>query len=100
VRSRLARVWWTYSFLLSWVGGGIALLAMMLLRTARRPYELALAALGYGAGGFLGVGFGLGRPASVALAALSGAVLGGALGYGLGRLRRPDPSSIMELRQP
>jgi VIT1/CCC1 family predicted Fe2+/Mn2+ transporter len=89
------RVWLTYSFLLGWVGGGITLLAMLVMRTALRPYALALGLLGYAFTGFVCTG--LGREPR-ALFALAGGALAAALGYGIGRLQ-PAPRDLpLDLR--
>jgi hypothetical protein len=88
----------TYSFLLSWVGGGLVLLAVLALGTAHRPYALALAALGYGATGFLCTGFGLAPRLMVLLAALGGGIVGAAIGYGLTRLFRPHLGLPLDVR--
>lgn len=82
-------MWLTYSFLLAWIGGGLTLLAMLALRTQRRPYAIALAAIGYGATGFLSTGFGLEPRLMQLLAALVAALLAGALGYGISLLAHP-----------
>jgi uncharacterized membrane protein YjjB (DUF3815 family) len=87
-------MWLTYSFLVAWIGGGLVLLAMLALRTERRPYPVALAMLGYGVCGFLCTGFGV---APRLPAALGAALLAGALGYAVMRLFRPHPGLPLEL---
>ncbi|HEX5657186.1 MAG TPA: hypothetical protein VFX59_08320 [Polyangiales bacterium] len=91
-------MWLTYSFLVAWIGGGLVLLAMLALRTERRPYPVALAALGYGVTGFLGTGFGVTPRLTLVLGALGAAALGAALGYGLSRLFRPAPGLPLDVR--
>jgi uncharacterized membrane protein YjjB (DUF3815 family) len=87
-------MWLTYSFLVAWIGGGLILLAMLALRTERRPYSLALAVLGYGLCGFLCTGFGVSPRLPAALGA---AVLGAALGYGMSRSFRPRPGLQLDV---
>lgn len=87
-------MWLTYSFLVAWIGGGLVLLAMLALRTERRPYALALAMLGYGVCGFLCTGFGV---APRMPAAIGAALVGGALGFGVSRLFRPPPGLPLDI---
>ncbi len=93
----LAPVWLTYSFLVAWIGGGLVLLAMLALRTERRPYPLALAAVGLGLTGFLCTGYGVTPRLMVMLGALGGASIGAALGYGLMRMFRPRPGLPLDI---
>jgi hypothetical protein len=91
-------VWLTYSFLVTWIGGGLVWLAMLALRTERRPYGLALAALGYGLTGFLGTGFGVSPRLTLVSIALGAALAGATLGYGLQRLFRPRPGLPLDIQ--
>jgi hypothetical protein len=88
-------VWITYSFLLAWVGGGTALLAILVMRTTARPYALTLGLVGYGAAGFVSTGVGLEPRLPLALA---GALLGAGLGYGIGRLGRAERGLPLDVR--
>lgn len=67
----------TFSYLAAWIAGGIALLTILLLGTARRPYSLAFALIGYGGAGTVSVALGLPVLHALAAAGAGGAVLGG-----------------------
>lgn len=88
-------MWLTYSFLLSWVGGGTMLLAMLVMRTTLRPYSFALGLIGYAASGFVCTGLGHGPRV---LFALAGGLLAAALGHGIGRLQRTPQILPLDLR--
>ncbi|MET0287981.1 MAG: hypothetical protein ABW352_26055 [Polyangiales bacterium] len=91
-------MWLTYSFLVTWIGGGLILLAMLALRTARRPYSLALAAIAYGLTGFLGTGFGVTPRLTLVLISLGAALVAAALGYGLQRVFRARPGLPVDIQ--
>jgi hypothetical protein len=98
-RCTFERVWLTYSFLVAWIGGGLIVLAMLALRTERRPYALALAALGYGVTGFLCTGFGVQPRLMLSLAAGGGAAVGALLGYGVAWMFRPEPGLPLDVHK-
>lgn len=67
-----------HGYLICWLVGGVGLLTMLLLRTARRPAGLLLALIGFGGAGFVAEGVGL--PSSLESAVL-GAIILGVVGY-------------------
>lgn len=88
-----------HGYLICWLVGGVGLLTMLLLRTARRPAGLLLALVGFGAGGF--VAEGLGQPSSLRSATLAALVLG-LIGYVLALRPREvvPPADPLEPREP
>ena len=76
----------TYSYLVAWIIGGLILLTMLLLRSARRPLWLSTGLMAFGAAGVLSLGLGLASwQLTLGLAVLA-AGLGAAVGYGIRRL--------------
>jgi hypothetical protein len=77
----------TYSYLVTWILGGLVLVTVVFIRPQLRPYWLALALMAFGATGFVTLGLGVpALPLTLLYAALAG-LAGGALGFGLERIR-------------
>lgn len=76
----------TYSYLVSWILGGLTLVTIVFLRTRRRPYWLSLALMSFGATGFLALGFAAGPTQQTLLYAGVAALCGAALGVGIERI--------------
>ena len=79
----------TYAYLVAWIVGGLMLLTMLLLRTQRKPLWLSFGCIGFGAAGFLALGFGVGTSTLTLAYAAVAALVGSALGYAVGLLRTP-----------
>jgi hypothetical protein len=81
----------TYSYLVSWILGGLVLVTIVFMRPQLRPYWLALALMGFGATGFVTLGLGVpALPLTLVYAALAG-LLGGGLGFGIERIGPRGP---------
>lgn len=81
----------TYSYLVTWILGGLVLVTVVFIRPQLQPYWLALALIAFGATGFVTLGLGVpALPLTFVYAALAGLV-GGALGFGIERLKPRAP---------
>lgn len=81
----------TYSYLVTWILGGLVLVTVLFMRPRLRPYWLALALMAFGATGFVTLGLGVPAvPLTLVYAALA-ALLGGALGFGIERIKPREP---------
>lgn len=81
----------TYSYLVTWILGGLVLVTVVFMRPQLRPYWLALALMAFGATGFVTLGLGVpALPLTLVYAALA-SVVGGGLGFGLGRIKPRQP---------
>jgi hypothetical protein len=81
----------TYSYLVTWILGGLVLVTVVFMRPQLRPYWLAMALMAFGATGFVTLGLGVPRlPLTLIYAAIAGLV-GGALGVGIERIRPREP---------
>lgn len=81
----------TYSYLVTWILGGLVLVTVVFMRPQLRPYWLALSLMAFGATGFVALGLGVpALPLTLVYAAVAG-VVGGALGFGIERIRPREP---------
>jgi hypothetical protein len=85
----------TYSYLVTWILGGLVLVTVIFIRPQLRPYWLALALMAFGATGFVTLGLGVpALPLTLVYAAVAG-VLGGAVGFGIERIKpRETPAGV------
>lgn len=86
-----------HGYLICWLVGGVGLLTMLLLRTARGAAGLLLALIGFGGAGFIAEG--MGQSSSLQSAVLGALVLG-LVGYVLALRPRAAARSVEPLELP
>jgi hypothetical protein len=77
----------TFAYVGAWIAGGLLLAALLIFRPERQPYALALALIGFGAGGFAMRTAGFHLPQITLQTAAVAALGAAALGYLMQRLR-------------